>query len=84
MEVFKEFVENYKKGCAVSEDTTVDEKLETFIGSCSFRQYIPSKLSKYEVKDISFGRCPHVLHLQHGSQREGPYKRNSNPVMWRD
>jgi hypothetical protein len=24
------------------------------------------------------------LHLQHGSQREGPYKRNSNPVMWRD
>nr|XP_022909932.1 piggyBac transposable element-derived protein 4-like [Onthophagus taurus] len=49
-EIFDSFVKNCQQHYTISEFTTVDEKLEAFRGRCGFRQYIPSKPSKYGIK----------------------------------
>ncbi|XP_066248793.1 piggyBac transposable element-derived protein 4-like [Euwallacea similis] len=49
-ELFDLFVNKCKACYSVSQNVTVDEKLESFRGKCSFRQYIPSKPNKYGIK----------------------------------
>lgn len=43
-------IENSQKSYTIGKNVTIDEKREGFRTKCSFRQYIPSKLFKYEVK----------------------------------
>lgn len=45
-DLFTIFVNNYKTCYLVSQNITIDEKLEGFRGRCQFRQYIPSKPNK--------------------------------------
>ena len=49
-DIFINFVINYKKCYSLGQNVTLDEKLEAFRGKCVFRQYIPSKPSKYGIK----------------------------------
>ncbi|KAK9704463.1 Transposase IS4 [Popillia japonica] len=48
--VFEMFVENSLAIYVPVEYVTIDEKLETFRGRYSFRQYIPNKPAKYGIK----------------------------------
>lgn len=42
-DIFTRFVQNCQKNYCLGENVTIDEKLEAFRGSCSFRQYMLSK-----------------------------------------
>jgi len=48
--VFENFVGNCKNTLSASEYVTLDEKLQSFRGRCSFRQYMPNKPAKYDIK----------------------------------
>lgn len=75
--VFDDFTMNCKKSYALSEYVTLDEKLQSFRGRCSFRQYMPNKLAKYGIK--IFALCDSVncytsnLEVYVGTQPAGPY-----------
>ncbi|XP_008178411.1 piggyBac transposable element-derived protein 4-like [Acyrthosiphon pisum] len=49
-DIFTMMVDNFQKYYCVSEYVTTDEQLLAFRGKCPFRQYIPSKPSKYGKK----------------------------------
>ena len=44
------FVEICKSMYLVGTAVCIDEQLLSFRGRCAFRQYMPKKLSKYEIK----------------------------------
>ncbi|GFR03302.1 piggyBac transposable element-derived protein 4 [Trichonephila clavata] len=46
----KNLWENCQKSYNIGEYVTIDEKLESFKGRCSFRQNMPKKPSKYGIK----------------------------------
>ena len=48
--MWKQFINNCKKLCAVGAFVTVDEQLIPFRGRCSFRKYMLSKPDKYKTK----------------------------------
>lgn len=70
---------NYNVGCFV----TVDEKLESFRGRCSFRQYIPNKPAKYGIKIFSavdaIAFYTSRLEVYCGQQPLGPYNLCNKP-----
>lgn len=82
-EFFEQFVEHCKTGFSHSEYVTVDEKLESFRGRCSFRQYIPSKPNKYGIKIFALSDAKVYytsnLEIYAGQQPEGPYKKSNSP-----
>lgn len=49
-DVFTNFVHICQASYYVSENVTIDEMLPVVRGNCHFRQYIPSKPSKYGTK----------------------------------
>ncbi|XP_052754079.1 piggyBac transposable element-derived protein 3-like [Galleria mellonella] len=49
-EIFEKFVQNCKNNYTLSAFVTVEEKMESFRGKCSFRQYIPNKPNPYGIK----------------------------------
>ncbi|KAL4142760.1 hypothetical protein QTP88_005167 [Uroleucon formosanum] len=75
--VFDDFTINCKKSYSLSEYVTLDEKLQSFRGRCSFRQYMPNKPAKYGIK--IFALCDSVnyytsnLEVYVGIQPAGPY-----------
>lgn len=93
-ELFEIFNENCKKSYCPSEYLTIDEKLEAFRGRCSFKQYIPSKPSKYGIKIFAMVDAKmfytKAMEVYVGQQPEGPYcvsnsseaivKRLSSPI----
>lgn len=52
-DIFSLIVQNFQKYYAPSEYQTTDEQLLTFRGNFLFRQYIPSKSVKYEIKTFA-------------------------------
>lgn len=42
---------------------TIDEKLEAIAGNCSFKQYIPSKPSKYGNKIFAISDTKYIIHV---------------------
>lgn len=52
-EIFEEFNQNCQKSFNIGMYVTVDEKLESFRGRCSFKQYISKKPAKYGIKIFS-------------------------------
>jgi len=75
--IFDNFVSNCKKSYSISEYACVDEKLQSFRGRCSFRQYIPNKPAKYGIK--MFALCDNGtyytsnLEIYAGKQPDGPF-----------
>ncbi len=49
-EIFNEFAKNCRDGLSPGKNLTVDEELYGFRGRCSFKQYMPSKPSRYGLK----------------------------------
>ncbi|KAJ8934084.1 hypothetical protein NQ314_013603 [Rhamnusium bicolor] len=88
-EFFDLFLGNCKTGYSPSENVTTDEKLGRFRGRCSFRQYIPSKPKKYEIKIFahSDAKMYYTMNLEVyvGQQPDGPYKvsNSSNCIVER-
>nr|XP_022900753.1 piggyBac transposable element-derived protein 4-like [Onthophagus taurus] len=82
--IFEEFVKNCKKSYSLSENITIDEKLEAFRGRCQFRQYIPSKPSKYGIKIFALVDSKlfytYNMEIYAGQQPDGPYKLSNKPV----
>ena len=72
------FGKNCQKAYSVGEYCTLDEKLESFRGNCRFRQYIPSKPSKYGIKIFALvdARMYYTVNLEiyAGKQPDGPFE----------
>jgi hypothetical protein len=49
-DIFRIFVNNCRDGLSPGKDLTVDEEFYGFRERCSFRQYMPSKPSRYGIK----------------------------------
>lgn len=76
--VFEKFVSNCKEAYSPGQYVTLDEKLESFRGRCSFRQYIPNKPAKYGIKIQALvdSRSFYTINMEiyPGAQPDGPYK----------
>ncbi|CAK1581579.1 unnamed protein product [Parnassius mnemosyne] len=76
-EIFEQFVKNCQINYKNTEYVTIDEMLESFRGSCGFRQYMPSKPAKYGIKLFSLVDAMTFytknLEIYVGKQPEGPY-----------
>uniref|UniRef100_A0A0K2TIZ0 Putative LOC100166252 [Acyrthosiphon pisum] n=1 Tax=Lepeophtheirus salmonis TaxID=72036 RepID=A0A0K2TIZ0_LEPSM len=75
-QVFEKFVDNCKNNYIPTEHMTIDEMLVPFRGSCSFRQYVPSKPARYGVKvhALCDSKTFYVYNMEiyAGLQPEGP------------
>lgn len=82
-ELFEEFVENCKTAYIPGDCLTIDEMLIAFRGRCRFRQYIPSKPSKYGIKIIALvdAKNYYILNLEiyAGKQPPGPFAASNKP-----
>lgn len=82
-EVFDLFVGNSKSSYNPSDYLTIDEQLVAFRGNCPFRQYIPSKASKYGIKVFALVSCSDFyttnLEVYVGTQPDGPFKVSTKP-----
>lgn len=76
-DIFTKFVTNCKVSYCIGENVTIDEMLPAFRGNCPFRQYIPSKPSKYGIKIFSLvdAKMFYSLNMEiyAGKQNEGPF-----------
>jgi hypothetical protein len=76
------FVENCKNSYVPSEYLTIDEKLETFRGRCSFKQFMPNKPNKYGVKIFALADAKMYytknMEVYVGTQQGGPFKVNND------
>lgn len=83
-DLFSIFVANCKKNYNLSQQVTVDEKLEAFRGRCGFRQYMPLKPNKYGIK--IFALCDAKmfytanLEVYVGNQPDGPFAQNNSAL----
>lgn len=81
--LFDSFIENCKEAYTVGPYTTIDEKLESFRGRCSFKQYNPSKPNPYGEKMFvlvdSATSYAADLEVHVGQQPHGPYENSNSP-----
>lgn len=77
------FIQNCQAAYSPSEYLTIDEKLESFRGRCSFRQYMPNKPAKYGIKVHALvdARTYYLLNMEVyvGQQPEGPFRLSNSP-----
>lgn len=80
-ELFERMVLSFQNYYSASEFLTIDEQLLAFRGRCSFRQYIPSKPSKYGIKTFALvdAKTAYTLKLETyvGTQPPGPYNQSN-------
>lgn len=80
--VYESFVNNCEKYYTNTECVTIDEMLESFRGSCRFRQYMPSKPAKYGIKLFSLVDAASFytkkLEIYVGKQPEGPFYQDTS------
>nr|XP_022910826.1 piggyBac transposable element-derived protein 4-like [Onthophagus taurus] len=81
--IFDRFVQNCQSAYSPSEYLTIDEKLESFRGKCSFRQFIPNKPARYGIKVHALvdARTYYVLNMEVyvGQQPQGPFRVSNKP-----
>lgn len=81
-EMFDFFIQHCKSHYDLGQNVTVDEMLPAFRGRCGFRQYIPSKPSKYGIKIFCLSDAKlfyvHNMEIYCGQQPEGPYRQNNS------
>lgn len=79
--VFDQFVSHSKSVYSPGEYLTIDERLPSFRGRCSFRQYIPNKPSKYGLKIFALvdSKCFYTVNMEVyvGMQPEGPFRQSN-------
>lgn len=81
--LFDAFIKRCKECYSVGQNVTIDEMLPSFRGRCSFRQYIPSKPSRYGIK--MFASVDSRIHYLHnlevyvGKQPDGPFSLSNSP-----
>lgn len=77
------FVRNCQNCYCVGENVTIDEMLPGFRGRCPFRQYIPSKPTKYGIKCFALVDAKMMytynLEVYAGKQPEGPFQVSNKP-----
>ncbi|XP_055936820.1 piggyBac transposable element-derived protein 4-like [Argiope bruennichi] len=80
--LFEHFIRNCQKSYHVGEYVTLDEKLESFRGRCSFRQYMPKKPARYGLKIFALvdSRTFYTYNMEiyAGQQPDGPYKTDNS------
>jgi len=79
-DVFELWVKSFQD-CYISNDNvTIDEQLITFRDRCPFRQFIPSKPSKYEIKiwALCYSMTSYVYNMQVYTGREKGQNREVN------
>lgn len=78
LDVFTKFVHNCQAGYCIGENATIDEMLPAFRANCPFRQYIPSKPSKYGIKIYALVDAKmfsfYNLEIYTGKENEGPFR----------
>ncbi|GBL92721.1 General transcription factor II-I repeat domain-containing protein 2A [Araneus ventricosus] len=76
-------IQNYQRNYTVGKYATIDEKLMTFRGRCSFRQYIPSKPAKYGLKIFTLVDASTYytvnMEIYPGKQPTGPFDQSMIP-----
>lgn len=81
-EIFSLFIENCKLHYHLGENVTIDEMLPAFRGRCGFRQYIPSKPTKYGIKIFCLADAKLFyttnMEIYCGQQPEGPYRKSNS------
>lgn len=81
--IVDKFVANCQAAYTPTQYLTIDEKLESFRGRCSFRQYIPNKPAKYGIKVQALvdARTYYLLNMEVyvGQQPEGPFSCSNSP-----
>lgn len=81
-EIAEIFKKNIMNSFTIGEFATIDEKLESFRGRCSFRQYIKNKPAKYGIKIFlltdarNFYTCNFEIYV--GQQPEGPFRTSND------
>ncbi|XP_015120075.1 piggyBac transposable element-derived protein 4 isoform X1 [Diachasma alloeum] len=77
-EFFEEFNEKCQSHYTPGQSVVIDEMSESFKGRCNFRQYMPTKASKYGLKIYALVDAQMFytvkMEVYVGKQPEGPYK----------
>lgn len=80
--LFETIVVNCQANYVHTENVTIDEMLPAFRGRCQFRQYLPSKPSKYGIKiwTLADSKTYYVSNMEVyvGKQPAGPYEQNNS------
>ena len=82
-EMFHMFIKQCQECYSIFSCATIDEKFEAFRGRCGFKQYIPSKPNKYEIKifalvdSSTYYTC--YMEVYVGLQPENPYRASNSP-----
>lgn len=80
--LYEAFIKNCEQYYRNNEHVTIDEMLESFRGSCRFRQYMPSKPAKYGIKLFSLVDAvtfyTKKLEIYVGKQPEGPFYQDTS------
>ncbi|XP_035217233.1 piggyBac transposable element-derived protein 4-like [Stegodyphus dumicola] len=84
----REFFESFNQNCqnvyTPGDELTIDEKLESFRGKCSFIQFIPNKPAKYGLKILAVVDSQKFytlkLEIYCGNQPPGPYEASYSSI----
>lgn len=83
-DIFERFVSKCQSSVTPSAYLTIDEQLVAFRGRCPFKQYIPSKPSKYGLKVYALvdvkTMYTYKLEMYAGVQPDGPYFLSNKPA----
>ena len=82
-DIFQKFMQNCQKSYIPGENMIIDEMLPGFRGNCPFRQFIPSKPTKYGIKCFALTDAKmcytYNIEIYAGNQPQGPFFVSNKP-----